>query len=309
MATSAGTWLYHSTDLEDVGRLLQPAFWASSVKWSPDGTHVTTLTRGFLYFWNVRSKVGEQRLDICEQAFAFDYSPDGSQLAVDCREGLKIVSLPSGNTIVRVNRDDLDPRLFYMSSLDWSPDGKHLLLAEGYYRDNGWTWNLRIFNVASQAIEQTLIDSSADLSVVDVEWSPDGRSVMAAFQSSQAVARKWDWRSGQINGQYVTGGRVRDISWSPDGQRLAVGTDSGVSLLSADLDEINQINAGVSVESVSSEARIRQLQGHNERVWRVSWVANGDHVAWVGESSFLNLWSSSTGRQPCASFAWLQRSG
>ena len=125
--------------------------------------------------------------------------------------------------------DSGPPRRVYpdtlIDHLDWSPAGDQLVMALRWAGAGPNSGGLRIVKLA----DGTTRDIAADLS--DPAWSPDGRTILAAWGQSPLGKRApgiYSVTVGDTTARLVIAGRpgARTPAWSPDGTRVAVALGS-----------------------------------------------------------------------------------
>lgn len=97
-----------------------------------------------------------------------------------------------------------------VSSLDWSPDGKNLVVA-------GTEGSLAIVDAASGNVTRQL---SGHKGVMRTAWSPNGLWIASGGQDGKI--KLWHFQSGELYKELEGGAAwVEHVAWSPDGGVLA----------------------------------------------------------------------------------------
>ena len=156
-------------------------------------------------------------------------------------------------------------------SVAFSPDGKRL--ASG-----GWDKMARVWETATGGQILALPDHSTGIMGVGVTFSRDG-TVLAYSEGKDF--RLSDAPTGQtihpIPGRYS---QIWGLAFSPDGKRIAAG----------------DINARVTIWSVSSGQHVLTLGDHQDRVRCVAYSPDGRHLAAGVERVGVKIWEPDTGR-------------
>jgi dipeptidyl aminopeptidase/acylaminoacyl peptidase len=153
----------------------------------------------------------------------------------------------------------LSPPDLYVYEYDWSPDGKHFVLAGAHGNgDNNW-YLARLYTLDADSgdLHELL---KPDMQIAGPRWSPDGRTVafIGGLMSDEGAT------GGDVYTLPATGGRPRNLTpdlktsvswlaWQPDGRLLLTefgDGGSGVTLLDADDGKVTRLWSGA--ESVSN---------------------------------------------------------
>jgi Tol biopolymer transport system component len=213
--TAQGEAIYlMSDDGRDVRRLVE----GTSPRWSPDGRRLAYIVDddGKTRYtgtsvWVMNADNGDRRRVVSAEAvWALAWAPDGVRLAYSdpARLGIFVVDTETGQTeLVSIELPVVD-------GLDWSPDGRELLVSGG---------NVRALDVRSGAERYV---APPRLSTDDGRWSPDGDRLAFAHvaplpASDQTrkfvvVARRDGDDLKHITGDAWDG----EPAWAHDGERI-----------------------------------------------------------------------------------------
>ena len=149
------------------------------------------------------------------------WSKDGMALAYLSRRGSENFGEESRAIVVRrLDSDDereLLPELAHLERVQWSPDGKSLLVSGS---DNKGRGGVYIVDAASGVVKPLASHAGAPFRGHDAAWSSDGRSVYYIRADKEVRGR--DRESGAESVIY-RGDKLRHLAASPDGRLLAVG--------------------------------------------------------------------------------------
>src|SRR5713101_8283094 len=163
-----------------------------------------------------------------------------------------------------------------VSSVAWSPDGKHIASASADGTVQVWVATSRHILLTYQGHKDV---------VNSVAWSPDGKHIASA--SADGTVQVWDATSGHTlltyNGHTtaVTGdtNAVSSVAWSPDGKRLA----------SASSDQT------VQVWDATSGHTLLTYRGHTAAVSSVAWSPDGKRLASASSDTTVQVWDATSG--------------
>jgi WD40 repeat protein/serine/threonine protein kinase/tetratricopeptide (TPR) repeat protein len=216
-------------------RLIEPFAFASTLDFSPDGTHILTLSPKMLEVWDTQTCQSQAKLFKSGELIAgADFSPDGARiLTVDMivstntrtltrfrADGTRVAA-KKGEWLARVwdahNGQPLGEPMRHgdsMRAAQFSHDGTRVVTAS---EDN----TARVWD-AQSGLPLTEPLRHAD-AVNDAEFSPDGKWVVTA--SDDNTARVWDAQSGQPQPKALKhANRVHSAQFSPDGLRILTAT-------------------------------------------------------------------------------------
>ena len=244
---------------------------AKTVTWSPDGTKLVVV----LFDGSVRT-VGRNGEEIESLPFQLGgmrsvaWHPQGTRLATAGPNGVIHIrdtttwkltqdlsrKLPSNDKLAR----DLDG----MRHIDWSPDGRLLICANG-----GMT---RIWDPDGKEIHRLASTFKTDC----VRWSPDNTRFIATDVDGNVAI--WDVSSGKaVQTLHACEGRPSSAHWSPDGSRVIVGTKNGALTMW-------DVESGRPVFTL--------LEGRHHSC---DWSADGRQIVAGTNESRIEIWDASGG--------------
>jgi len=115
-----------------------------------------------------------------------------------------------------------------VNAMDWSPDGKYLLIA-GEYPNTGYHIQCYSFNETSLTLVPgaQLYYGVAGNAAYTIKWSPDGKFFAYAGSlltpGGKIYVYAFDGTNAILKSSTVYGHSVYSLDWSPDGNFLAVG--------------------------------------------------------------------------------------
>ncbi|MCY3550906.1 MAG: sigma-70 family RNA polymerase sigma factor [Candidatus Poribacteria bacterium] len=194
--------------------------------------------------------------------FDFEYSLDGTKLAVGSTIGIWIYDARTGEEL-----DMLTGHTYYVNRAVFSPDGKTFASMS--------RWNdevIRLWSGATGELKSTLIGHTA------IVFSPDSKTLASA--SDNHTVRLWDGATGDLKAT-LTGhtGNVKVLAFSPDGHRLASGgTDEVIRLW-----------------HVAAGELLLTFAAHANSVDALIYSPNGEQIASQGGDGNVCLWNAQTG--------------
>ncbi|MEO0351777.1 MAG: AAA-like domain-containing protein [Cyanobacteria bacterium P01_A01_bin.15] len=244
------------------GQYLASASWDNTLKlWHASGQLITTLSGHTSAVWDVA------------------YSPDGDYLvsaSADATAKIWPIGDDSDTPTVVAPPLTLQGHQGTVNAVDISLDSQTLVTggADGHLKFWARTGEL-------------LLDIPAhDASVNQVAISPDGLMLVTA--SEDRTIRLWEATSGrllrELKGHQAP---VYGLAFNPSGQILASTSDDKTIKLWT-LEDIFEQNSAAAEDSST-----RTLEGHQDRVWNVTFSPDGRQLASTSLDNTVKLWTSS----------------
>jgi Tol biopolymer transport system component len=180
---------------------------------------------------------------------------------------------PSANTQV-------DHEVF-ATTVSWSPDGKHLAIADG---------DVQIWDTTSGRLETRYFPQISSLrgTFNSAAWSPDGKYVAGVYTTTDSNTGVciWDVSTGKLVHTFATdngkasGSPTANLAWSPNSKYLAVNGDT------------------ISVWNATTAQKVSQLP-HQDFAGPMAWSPDSTRIATqsvnVQKVLALRIWNALTG--------------
>ena len=225
---------------------------------------------------------------------AVAYSPDGTRLAVASSLGIWLYDAHTGaETALRFTED-----MFWPHSVSFSPDGT--ILASG-----DWDGDVRLWDVASGQLKNTLQGPTGEGEVRSVSFSPDGTTLASA--GLDTTIRLWDVASGQLKNTLentrTRSGRshVHSVSFSPDGKTLATANKEEILLWDVDSGQLKNTLEGhkFQIHSVLFSPDGKTLATTSGGYWNWDWYWSWNRYSDLDLESgdyTVRLWDVASGQ-------------
>jgi WD40 repeat protein len=326
----------------------------TSAVYSPDGSSIVTVSYdGSAIVWDAATGAPVRTLPIAG-ALLFDvaFDPAGARIVTASQDGTARVSDPGTGALLAELRGHTAPVL----TARFSPDGRLIVTAsedgtarlwdattylqlavlrgqQGAVREAAFDPTSTRVVTASEdgmirewaAIDAPLtaaFDSGAGLPIHHVEFSPDGRWLLAAGEDD--AARVWDTTSGSLVATLA--GHTKTVfgaGFSPDGQHVVTASADGTARV-WDLASAGQplatlpastrpltaaafspdgrrvVTAGVDgtarVWDAANDQPLLELRGHTERVTSAVYSPDGSRIATGSADTTARVWDAAGGR-------------
>ena len=250
-------------------------------------------------------------------AFDFEYSPDGTRLAVASTIGVWLY-----DTQTHEELHFLTGHTDYVTGVFFSPDSKTLVSQSGY----GEEWSppmTKLWDINTGELKATLTEHEG--AVNSIVFSPDGETLAIAYNDN--TIRFWDGVTGEPKST-LTGHRCKIIAFSPDGSRLVGGSSEEIHFWDVATGELqltfaahaNSIDAlkyspdgkmiasrggdnNVCLWDADSGEFLRIFREDKEEVSDIDFSRDGKTLAIVNSNGALILWNSHTGEK-IKTFSW-----
>ncbi len=284
------------------------------VEFMPDGVHVARQVSEdrFIAIWDLETGRTVRRIGppgSWSYGFTqaqFEVSPDGASIAAMSGDGeAGVWDIASGDRLFAIPEDEL------VSLVDWSPDGKHVIMASLH----GWA---RILDRTGRTIQVLREDDGYE--AVGATFSSDGRFVALSASPDGEVpnleprTKIWDVERGQVVSTIV-GNTSGWSAFSLDGSRIVTTTDPAgpatvwdvmTGTLLAVLDGVvtnvdyspdgSRIAAAMRDDTVrlfdaSSGEQLLVLRGHDNPVAFVDFSPDGTMLVSGAADTVVRVWA------------------
>ena len=242
----------------------------NSISFSPDGlTIASASTDKTVKLWSFENPIETQTLQHLGEARkavkSISFSPDGKSVATASEDGT--VKLWSREGEGEWLLDRTLPHPGWVSSVSFSRDGQTLATA-------GKGRTIRLWSREGELLREIPHDDGVN----SVSFSPNAQKIAVANQDNTVTLldRKGD-RLGNFKVHEDEGNNipVLSVAWSQDSQRIAVSSEDKTE---------------VTLWSANGE-RLGTLEGHQQKVYSISFSPNGWRIATASMDGTVKLWS------------------
>jgi WD40 repeat protein len=260
---------------------------ALSVKWSPDGKHLLTVSgdrwtlgsQDFdLILWDALTGVLLTTIDIPNLAkpeagdlgtWYYNYATSGA--AAYAPESGRLATLAGDDSAIIWDASLLEQEFTLaghtndVNAVAWSPDERFVATAS----EDG---TARIWD--AQTGEEILVLRGHEGGVNALVWSPGGDQLATA--GADGTVRFWDTGNGMIvRTLEAKAGIVWSLAWSPNGMYLATGTEDTV----------------IRIWEIKSGEVIAILKGHRDFISDLVWSPVDDRLASADAKNTSRIWN------------------
>jgi WD40 repeat protein len=231
------------------------------VAFCEDGSRLVVGGSG-LEVWDLEAEAEEAG----PSAAALAITPDGQRALVGGSDGtLSVWDVEEGRQLHRFPGSEL------VTALALSPDGDEVYLGDW----NGHVWR---FALASGNRLEGVADFAAEQGVRVLEWSRDGRYLVAGAGSThESDLRVWDLAAGQVIAEHHTGSKLALI---PGSLQAVVGRQGGAPF----------------VLDLSTGQRLRRLRSRGSSVQSLAVAVDGRFAVFGFQDGSLRIWNLTGGR-------------
>lgn len=242
--------------------------------------------------------------------FNFEYSPDGTRLAVGSTIGVWLYDTQTYRELHL-----LTGHTDYVTGVFFSPDSKTLVSQSG---DGEWSpAEVKLWNVPSGELIATLIEQK--IKVNYIVFSPDGKTL--AIVSDDNTIRLWNGVTGEPKATFTEHG-CKVLKFSSDGSRLVGGSGEVIRFWDVATGELqltfaahaNSIDAlqyspdgkilashggdnNVCLWDADTGEFLRNFREDTSEISSIDFSSDGKTLAVVNSDGTLILWNSQTGEK------------
>ena len=242
-----------------------------AIEWSPDGRWLASSSpNGTVFVFDTRTRRKLHTFRIKDHALALAWHPEKPILAVGSRD--KTVTRWNVETGDRI--DKTYTARASIQTMDYSPDGKLLVLG---------TWNTRgSAEVWDAEGDKHLFNLDRKHSVFATSFSPDGRLLATSDTDGKLIVSPTSkLHKGKPVWTRSLGRPAWAIAWSPDGSAIATAGEDRL----------------VQIWNAASGDPIRSYEGHTAPIWLLDWSKDGQTILTGSHDRTLRLWNAHSARQ------------
>ena len=208
--------------------------------------------------------------------FDFEYSPDGTRLAVASTIGVWLYDTQTSEELKL-----LTGHTDYVLNVDFSSDSKTLLSESG---DGSWSPKMiKLWDVTTGEPKATLTEHKGEVNYI--AFSPDGETLATADDDN--AIRLWNTTTGEPKAT-LTGHRYQVLAFSPDGSKLLGGSGEVIHFWDVVTGEL-QLTFAAHANSIDS------LKYSPDRKMIASHGGDNNICLWDADSGeFLNVLNDNT---------------
>lgn len=250
---------------------------SNSVAFSPDGaelaaamTESTDRQVEYIAIFDANSLKEKLRSDNVKGLNRLRFSTDGTLLAGLLNQDVQIWNSETLQLVHDISLAEED-RPFWVSDIDFSPDGRHFAVVGGS-DDRG---SLRLFAAATGSVTSRFPNQQR--TIISVAFSPDGHLIATGDEAG--AVKLWDVDTQQQIGESGAEGHSRAV-W-----RIAF-TSDGNSFYTCSRDH------DVCQWDSSSVHRMTRFIGHSDQVWDLALTVDGKSLVSIDGTGLVRVWNA-----------------